>query len=72
MTTIPNIVLTQDEYKQLLKQEQMRGGEAIISSSGNPNTRYKLFMNQPHYESPMNENKTQKIGKKAKKNSKKQ
>ena len=61
MTTIPNIVLTQDEYKQLLKQEQMRGGEAIISSSGNPNTRYKLFMNQPHYESPMNENKTQKI-----------
>ena len=61
MTTIPNVVLTQDEYKQLLKQEQMRGGEAIITPSGNPNTRYKLFMNQSHYESPMNDNKTKKI-----------
>lgn len=61
MQTIPNIVLTQDEYKSLLRQEEMRGGEAIITPSGNPNTRYKLFMNQPHYESPMNENKTQKI-----------
>ena len=61
MQIIPNIVLTQDEYKQLLKQEQMRGGEAIITPSGNPNTRYKLFMNQSHYESPMNDNKTKKI-----------
>ena len=61
MSEIPNIILTQDAYRQLLRQEQMRGGEAIISPSGNPNTRYKLFMNQQHYESPMNENKTKKI-----------
>lgn len=61
MRTLPNIVLTKEEYQQLLKQKAMRGGEAIISTSGNPNTRYKLFMNQPLYESPMNENKTKKI-----------
>ncbi len=61
MLSIPNIILTKEEYQQLIKNEQMRGGEAIISPSGNPNTRYKLFMNQAHYESPMNENKTVKV-----------
>ena len=43
MTTLPNISFSLEEIEQIVSRSKIKGGEAYICTSGNPNSLYKIF-----------------------------
>ena len=64
MQTLPNITLTNEECKNLLRNRRFaKGGESVICHSDNQHTLYKIFVIDPTIEiaTPMSDNKFSKI-----------
>lgn len=68
MKNLPNINITDTEYRYIRQQEETFGGEGIICSTGKKNTLYKLFTDANGNICPMTENKVKKISELYRKN----